>query len=78
MLLFVLAFTSFGMAQEPEKNVVYNKKTEVDFETVELEGDFVKPQGSIVVERQRARFNPMIVLRPDFNTEISMSINDIE
>jgi len=78
MLLFVLALTTSGFAQESDKNVVYRSKTEIDFETVELEGEFVKPEGSIVIDRQRARFSPMIVLRTNFNPEITLSIDEVE
>tara|TARA_Y100000034_G_scaffold120562_1_gene163619 strand:- start:410 stop:634 length:225 start_codon:yes stop_codon:yes gene_type:complete len=74
MILFLLlTLTSFA-----EDNVVYKKTTEIDFEGVEVEGQLVKPQGSLILERRRAAFNPLIRIRKDFNVEIKESINNIK
>ena len=73
MILFLLTLTSFA-----EDNVVYKKTTEIDFEGVEVEGQLVKPQGSLILERRTAAFNPLIRIRKDFNVEIKESINNIK
>ena len=78
MLLFVLALTTSGFAQETKEKVVYQARTEIDFEGVDVEGELIKPEGSFVIDRQRARFTSMIRLRTNFNSEIRSSIQDIE
>ena len=76
MLLVFLSFTTVSYANDDAKTV-YKKKTEVDFEAFEIEGRLVKPQGSIILERKRAVFNPLIKLRVDFNKEMTNSVNNI-
>ena len=61
-----------------EPIVLYKKKTEIDFEALELEGELVKPQGNLILERKKANFNPLIKLRKDFTQEINQSIGDIQ
>lgn len=61
-----------------DRKVVYRQRTEIDFEGVDVEALLVKPQGTLVLERKQASFNPMINLRKDFNTEIEQSTNEIK
>ena len=77
--LSVFSTTAFAQ-EEGEENVdvSYKDKTEIDFEGVEVEGELVKPQGALLLERKKASFNPLIKLRPDFNREMSQSVNDIK
>ena len=78
MFIFALTLlTSISLAQE-EPTVVYKQKTEIDFEGIEVEGELVKPQGSLIQERRSVSFNPLIQLRKDFDSEMSMSVNDIK
>lgn len=73
-LLFMTLFTA--QAQETENsNIQYQKQTEIDFEALELTGEMVKPQGSLIIERSNVSFNPLIELRRDFNPEMASSIN---
>ena len=83
MFLGLLLTVSVASAQEPTDNereptVVYKNITTIDFEGVDIEGELVKPQGALLMERQRAAFNPLIMLRVDFNQEMSMSVNQIK
>jgi hypothetical protein len=78
MFLLLLGLTTSAIAQDKDENVIYNSRTEIDFEGVDVEGQLVKPQGSLILDRQTARFNPLIKLRTDFNPEMSMSINEIK
>ena len=64
--------------KEEEPNVVYKQRTEIDFEGVEIEGELVKPQGSLVLDRKHAKFNPMIRLRTDFDDEMDKSVDEIK
>ena len=75
--LSLLSFSAFAQ-EEGEATVSYKDKTEIDFEGVEVEGELVKPQGALLLERKKAAFNPLIQLRPDFNREMSQSVNDIK
>ena len=77
MLLLLL---SVAIADDPvdEPKIVYKQKTEIDFEGVEVEGELVKPQGSLVLDRKGAKFNPMIKLRTDFDDEMDKSVDEIK
>ena len=72
----LVSWSNAAHADEPK--VIYKDKTEIEFEGMELEGDLVKPQGALVLERKRAHFNPLIKLRPDFKKEINNSVKDIQ
>ncbi len=76
----MILFCSLAFAQEPEEEpkIVYKQKTEIDFEGLEIEGQLLKPQGSLVLERKKATFNPLIQLRTDFNHEMKMSVEEIK
>ena len=73
MLILNLAF-----AQDEDRTVTYKKKTEIDFEGVDISGELVKPQGALLLDRKRASFNPLIKLRTDFNPEMSSSVSEIK
>jgi len=73
MLLLIL--TTLTLADE---NVVYKKKTEIDFEAVDIEGQIKKPPGALVQEKERALFNPLVHIRRSFAVEMTQSINDIQ
>jgi len=77
----VLAIPLTAVAQEEDeegRKVVYAAETEIDFEGLDVNGELVKPHGSVVQERRRAEFAPMIRLRMDFNEELSESVDMIE
>ncbi len=68
-----------ALAQETEEpKVKYQKETVIDFEGLEIEGELVRPQGNLILERKRANFNPLIRLRQDFDVEMSESSKEIE
>ena len=74
MFLYLMMFSSFAQDRAAE----YKKRTEIDFEAIELTGVMVKPEGSVIIERRKAEFNPLIKLRTDFNKEIADSVRDIK
>ena len=80
--MWILLFCLNVYADEPknseEPKIVYKQKTEIDFEGIEIEGELVKPQGSIILERKNAKFNPLIKLRTDFDHEMSRSVEEIK
>ena len=67
-----------ALAEEPTPIIVYKQETEIDFEAIDIEGQLVKPEGTLVQERQEAVFNPMIRLRMDWDEEISQSVSEIK
>ena len=75
-MLNLLLIATLSHAEEIE--IVYKQKTEIDFEGVDVEGELVKPEGTLVTEREIAKFNPLIKLRYDFNTEMSQSVSNIK
>lgn len=74
MFFYFLIGISFAQDRATE----YKKRTEIDFEALDITGQMVKPQGSLIVERDRATFNPLIPLRTDFNKEIADSVREIK
>ena len=74
--MFFYFLVGLGLAQDRASE--YKKRTEIDFEALELTGEMVKPQGSVIIERKRAEFNPLIRIRTDFNQEISNSVKEIQ
>jgi len=74
----LILFLSAALAEEPAPVIVYRERTEIDFESVDIEGQLVKPEGILTTERVAATFNPMIRLRLDWDEEITSSVNEIE
>ena len=79
-LILTASFVSFpAFAQDDEEpKVVYKSRTEIDFEGVEVDGELVKPQGALLLDRKRANFNPLIKLRTDFDEEMDKSVDEIK
>ena len=76
MIIFFMTLLAFS--QETDREIRYQKETEIDFEALDVEGALVKPQGSLIVERDGANFNPLIELRLDWDTDMSRSVNLIK
>ena len=75
--MFLILFVNLAFAQE-ERAITYKKRTEIDFEGVDISGELVKPQGALLLDRKRASFNPLIKIRSDFNPEIALSVTEIK
>ncbi len=76
-------FSATAMADEPtspdeDRKVVYKQRPEIDFEGVEVEGSLVRPQGSLILDRKKGSFTPLIQLREDFEPESNNSVNYIK
>jgi hypothetical protein len=76
--VLLLSFSNNAMAQDDDRSVKYSERTEIDFEALDISGEMVKPQGSLLMERTKIKFNPLIELRMDFNPEMSQSVNNIK
>ena len=79
MHLFFLIL-GIALANEPEEEpkVIYKERTEIDFEGVEVDGELVRPQGALLLDRKRAQFNSMIKLRTDFDDLMEDTIKEIK
>ena len=76
---------SFAYAQDDEevdpasgRKIQYKKRTEIDFEGVDVAGELVKPQGALLLDRKKGSFNPLIKLRENFNEEMDQSVNYVK
>jgi len=78
IIILLLSGVAYADDKKEEPKVVYKQRTEIDFEGVEIDGELVKPQGSLLLERKHAKFNPMIKLRTDFDDEMDKSVNEIK
>lgn len=78
LLIFMMASVAYADEPEEEPKVVYKERTEIDFEGVEVQGELVKPQGALLLDRKRAQFNSMIKLRTDFDDEMDKSVDEIK
>jgi len=77
--LIFLPHSAFAQDEEEgDRKVVYQKRTEIDFEGLEVEGVLQKPQSSLIIERRQASFNPLIELRQDFNDKIEENTDEIK
>lgn len=72
------AFAQEEVDEETGRRIKYSERTEIDFESVDVSGELVKPEGSLLLDRKRASFNPLIRLREDFNEEMKNSVDEIK
>lgn len=80
MIYLLLALSLPALADDPvpEPKVIYKDKTEIDFEAIDIQGELVRPQGALLLDRRKAKFNPMIRLRVDFDDEMDKSVDEIK
>ena len=78
LVLFLLSGVAYANDEEKEPKVIYKERTEIDFEGVEIDGELVKPQGALLLDRKRAQFNSMIKLRTDFDDLMEDTIQEIK
>jgi len=64
--------------QEDDRKVTYRQKTEIDFLGLEVEAVLQRPQSTLVLERKKASFNPLIKLRTDWSDAIEQSVEEIK
>ena len=76
--LTALSTAAFAQDEDGNRQIKYKERTEIDFEGVDVSGELVKPQGSLLIDRKKAQFNPLIELRENFNQEMKDSINEVK
>jgi hypothetical protein len=64
------------IVQEPDK-VVVRKRTVIDFNDVQVEGELTRPEGSYLLNRDKTRFQSLIRLRDNFNPELQKSADNL-
>jgi hypothetical protein len=73
------AFAQDDAAEPTEGRAIkYKEREEIDFEGVDVTGELVKPQGSLLLDRRKANFNPLIKLREDWNEEMKQSVDEVK
>ena len=77
-LCILFPFPALADDPDPDPQVIYKERTEIDFEGVEIQGELIKPQGALLLDRKRAQFNSMIKLRTDFDDEMDKSVDEIK
>ena len=77
-MIFLLSGTAYADEPKEEPKVVYKERTEIDFESVEVSGELVKPQGALLLDRKRAQFNSMVWIRSDFDDEMDKSVEEVK
>ena len=65
-----------SLDETSDRKVIYRQKTEIDFEALDIEGILVKPSSSLILERKKAAFNPLVKIRTDWNDMIEESIDE--
>ena len=78
MIIFLLISSIAFANDNEEQKVEYSKSTTIDFEELEIEGTLTKPDSKLLLERQKAKFNPLINLRANWDEEMDKSVNDIK
>jgi hypothetical protein len=74
-MIFLLTAIAFG---QDDREIRYQKETEIDFEALDVDGVLVKPQGSLIIERSGVNFNPLIELRMDWEKEMALSVKEVK
>ena len=82
LLLLSASFVAPAFAQEESaeegRQIKYKEREEIDFEGVDVTGELVKPQGSLLLDRRKANFNPLIKLRENWDEEMKQSVDEIK
>jgi hypothetical protein len=80
-LIFGLLFAGDARSEDEvdkSEKIIYKNTTEIDFDGLNIDAEIVKPQGSLILERRKASFNPLIQLRINWNEEIAQSTDDVK
>ena len=79
VLLSLLLLSVPALAQDKPKNqnIVYQERTEIDFDEMEVLGELVRPQGSVITDRRRAVFDSFIKLRINWDKEMKESLKEV-
>ena len=74
ILMLFFPFSANGQERGDNDRIVYKQRTEINFDGVDIQGELVKPAGTLLLDRRAASFNPLIKLRENWNLEMKESI----
>ncbi len=80
-ILVALCVSTPALAQdapERERRTVFNPRTALDFEAVDVTAGLDGPSIDWVLERRRGEFPPMFRLRGDFDHEMKRSTDQVK
>lgn len=63
--------------EEDDSNVIYQKKTIVNFDEDTIDGDLTKPDALFLESRKRVRHSNLIKIREDFREKILRSVSSL-
>ena len=75
--LALLALSLAGTALAADRPVTYKERTEIEFETLDLEGELLRPHVKVVRSRTGANFTPMIQLRRNWDDAMEQSVDEV-
>jgi hypothetical protein len=64
------------VVREADK-IVVRKRTVIDFDDVNVEGELIRPEGSYLLNRRGTRFPSLLKLRDNFNPELQKSADNL-
>jgi hypothetical protein len=79
-LLTLLAIPLVPSAQdktEPKPNVVYEKRTEINFEDDTIDGDLKRPDGEYVEARRKVSHSNLIRIREDWREKVMQASGEL-
>ena len=84
MFYFIIAvFSIMGSAfaddsdlEESDRKIIYKQKTEIYLESLDVEATIQRPQSSLILERKRSAFNPLVKIRSDWDDLIQEGIGE--
>ena len=78
LLIFLSTFAFAQSSESPTEPVQYAKETIIDMGEREIDGQIIRPEGTIIIERQAARPDSLIQLRMSFELEMIQSVNEVK
>ena len=79
-LLALLALPAVPSAQDkaaPQPKVVYEKKTEINFEDDTIDGDLKRPDGEYVESRRKVTHSNLIRIREDWREKVMQATGEL-
>ena len=79
LIVLMLAALLLGAlpAMAEEGNVIYQERTEIDFDDDTISGDLTRPDGEYVEARKRVRHSNLIRIRENFRDHILQSVGEL-
>jgi len=76
-LLFLLPASASAAPPPKGGDVVYEKKTIINFEDDTIQGDLTRPDGEYVEVRKKVSHSNLIRVREDFRSKVLQSVGEL-